>query len=188
MSSTTDSAEKSIKLVPLKCPDCGMLLDPKGERFASCNACGITYQVTRSGLLPVKIRTAKVEGKTLRPFWVFKVNVKITHRDATGSVGSFFGKLTGSDQSAAGDLRVFVPAFKTSSSDLMKLALRLTERQPKYATTDIGEVRDVVLTEDEAKKFIVPVVMGVEVRRKDTLHSISFDVKIQGATLDWVWV
>jgi len=164
-----------------------MLLDPKGEHFASCNACGKSYEVTRKGLKPARIRTAQGQGKTLKPFWVFAVDIKITQRSASGSVGSFLGKLLGSDKDT-GAIRVFVPAYDLRAEDMMNLALAVTERQPKYEVTEMGDVLSVIMTEDDARKFIVPVVMGLEVRRKDTLHSISFDVKIKESSLDWVWI
>ena len=180
------STNKEIKLVPLKCPDCTKLLDKKGEHFATCNACGKTYQVTRAGLKPARIRTAKGQGKTLRPFWVFRVEVRITHRDATGSIGSFFNSLFGSEKSG-GEMRIFIPAYEIRSSEMLDAALRMTERQPKYEAMEMGNAVGVDITEDEAKKYVVPVIMGLEVARKDTLHSIRFEVKLKESSLDWVW-
>lgn len=170
----------------LKCPECEKLLDKKGEHFASCNACGKTYQVTRAGLKPARIRTAKGQGKTLRPFWVFRVEVRITHRDAKGSIGSFFDSFFGSGKSG-GEMRVFVPAYQVSSDEMFDAAIRMTERQPKYDAMDMGNAVGIDITEDEARKYIVPVIMGLEVRRKDTLQSIRFDVKLKESSLDWVW-
>ncbi len=172
--------------MPLKCPDCAKLLDKKGTHFATCNACGKTYQVTRAGLKPARIRTAKGQGKTLRPFWVFRVEVRITHRDASG-IGGFFEKLFGSGK-PDGEMSVFVPAYEISSSDMFDVALGLTERQPRYEAMEMGNAVGIDITEEEAKKYIVPVIMGLEVRRKDTLHSIRFDVKLKESSLDWVWV
>ena len=178
------SPNKGITLVPLKCPDCGVLLDKKGERFARCNACGVTYQVTRRGLTPVKLRTSRQDGQK-KPFWVFRVKVKITHRDATGNIGSLIGKLAG-DSGAEGEIRVFVPAYETGN--IMNTAIAVTQAQPRYDVSEIGDVMGVVLTEDEAKRYLVPVIMGLEVKRKDTLHSIGFDIKVQEVSLDWVQV
>lgn len=180
------STGKEIKLVPLKCPDCEKLLDKKGSHFATCNACGKTYQVTRAGLKPARIRTAKGQGKAMRPFWVFRVNVRITHRDASGSVGSFFASLFGSGASG-GEMMVFIPAYEMEASEIFDVALKMTERQPKYEAMEMGNAIGVDMTEDEAKKYVLPVIMGLEVRRKDTLHSIRFNVKIKESTLDWVW-
>ncbi|MEO0141230.1 MAG: hypothetical protein ABIM88_06780 [candidate division WOR-3 bacterium] len=180
------STSKEIRLVPLRCPDCDKLLDKKGEHFATCNACGKTYQVTRAGIKPTRIRTAKGQGKTLRPFWVFRCDVQITHRDASGSVGSFFEKLLGGG-SGSGEIRVFIPAYHLDSEEMFEVAMRMTERQPKYEAMDMGNAIGIVIPEDEAKRYIVPVVMGLEVRRKDTLHSIRFNVKLKESSLDWVW-
>jgi len=179
--------DKEIRLVPLKCPDCDKLLDKKGRYFASCGACGKIYQVTRAGLKPARIRTAKGQGKILKPFWVFKVDVKITHRDASGSLGSFFEKFFGGG-SSEGEIRVFIPAYEISPSEMLDAALTMTERQPKYEAMEMGNAVGVDITEDEAKKYVVPVIMGLEVRRKDTLHSIRFNVKLKESSLDWVWV
>ncbi|MGB9590843.1 MAG: hypothetical protein ACPL68_08155, partial [Candidatus Hydrothermia bacterium] len=165
------STSKEIKLVPLKCPDCEKLLDKKGRHFATCNACGKTYQVTRAGLKPARIRTAKGQGKTLRPFWVFRVEVRITHRDAIGSASSFLSSLFGSEKSG-GEIRVFVPAYDIRASEMFDTALQITERQPKYEAMEMGNAIGIDITEEEAKKYIVPVIMGLEVRRKDTLCSI----------------
>lgn len=181
------STSKEIKLVPLKCPDCGKLLDKKGKHFATCNACGKTYQVTRAGLKPARIRTAKGQGKTLRPFWVFRVEVRITHRDASGSIGSFFDSLFGSGK-PGGEMRVFIPAYEISPSEMFDVALGVTEHQPKYEAMEMGNAVGIDITDEEAKKYIVSVIMGLEVRRKDTLHSIRFDVKLKESSLDWIWV
>jgi ribosomal protein S27AE len=170
-----------LRLVALKCQKCGSLLnaDTKDVVFY-CGNCDSGFELIneKDELVPVSIDFAIPNKKMTAeiiyyPFWVFEANVKISGRDAAGSITGFIMNIFGKEDKQVG--KFYVPAFETPLENIRKLGLEFTKAQPEFDVLKKGKLKGCSYSSKDAMKFADFIFLSMEAGKSDTLRSISYD-------------
>jgi hypothetical protein len=171
-----------LRLVALKCQKCGSLLnaDTKDVVFYCCN-CDSGFELIneKDELIPVNIDFAipnkKMNSEVVYyPFWVFDANIKISGRDAAGSITGFIMNIFGKEDKTVG--KFYVPAFETSLENVRKFGLEFTKGQPEFDVLKKGRLKGCSYSSKDAMKFADFIFLSMEAGKSDMLRSISYDL------------
>jgi len=171
-----------LRLVALKCQKCGSLLnaDTKDVVFY-CSNCDSGFELIneKDELVPVNIDFAipnkKMNAEVVYyPFWVFDANIKISGRDAAGSITGFIMNIFGKEDKMVG--KFYVPAFETSLENVRKLGLEFTKGQPEFESLKKGKLKGCSYSSKDAMKFADFIFLSMEAGKSDMLRSISYDL------------
>lgn len=169
-----------MKLVLLRCPNCGRALTPENDDVVvACNHCRTPVAIARDGPSRISVRFA-VSGDEIgrqdawHPFWVFSGKVNISRRETQG------GARSGAKDSAAlwgSPRRLYVPAWELSMRIAQEVGSRLVQEQPRFRFVDQPQESRLVaatVTPGDARRLLEFVVLAIEARRRDWLKDLDF--------------
>lgn len=171
-----------LRLVPLKCKKCGSLLNADTRDVVYyCGNCDSGFELIneKDELVPVNIDFAipnkKMDTeKIYLPFWVFDANIKISSRDAAGSITGFIMNIFGAENKSAG--KFYVPAFETSLENIRKLGLEFTKSQPEFDVIKKGKLNGCSCSSKDAEKIADFIFLSIEAGKSDMLKSITYSL------------
>jgi hypothetical protein len=177
----------SLELVPLKCRQCGGLIDGEtNDVVFYCTHCSTGYELVDDDLQKTEVRFVSYNGaaKMYLPFWALNTRVHVKQRvTSSGKVGAFFGKLFGG-QDITGrtvDLRFYVPAFHLDMSRMRALSLKYTEEQPELGELLGEKLTHAVYTKTDAERFARYVFVSIEAEKSDTLKHLDYELTVENA-------
>lgn len=171
-----------LRLVALKCRKCGSLLNADSRDVVFyCGNCDSGFELIneKDELVPLSIDFA-IPNKKMNaelvyyPFWVFDANVKISSRDAAGSITGFIMNIFGKEDKKVGNF--YVPAFETPLENVRKLGLGFTKGQPEFDVLKKGKLKGCTYSSRDAMKFADFIFLSMEAGKSDTIRSISYDL------------
>ena len=168
-----------MKLIMLRCPNCGQELTPGDEDLiVLCAPCGAAIEFTEEGLRPIEIRYAATNATAAewRPWWVFNGQVHLVRRETQSGnqrdeALRFWSQVT----------RFFVPAWELSLQAVREAGLALLQKQPQLqaAPRPTGaRCAAVVVSAADARQLLDYLVVTVEAGRKDWLKDLQFTVEV----------
>jgi len=190
---------RGFELVPLDCPACGAPLAAEATDVVYyCTACRSGFRYDPSvprRLAPVEVAFVASPHRAAEgyaPFWLLPARVEILERDAgaSGVISGLLGFFTGAtDDSPAGDGTFVVPAFPLPIADAVELALRYTLELPGFDELRGERLTGGVCDVDDARKLAEYTLVASEVRKRDTLRNLRYDLSFGPARLLGVpWV
>ncbi|MCE1248283.1 MAG: hypothetical protein LWY06_16705 [Firmicutes bacterium] len=182
---------RSIKLVQLRCPQCGLTPWTFGpDIIYYCADCNKGYELRGETLRDVEVEfrqnPGKVQGaKGNLPFWVFEARLNLMLRETTSAMSSMLSEFTNMLISKSGsfsrktDTIFYVPAFDLPMSDLASLGRRLTVHQPLLEEHSPGEFEKVVLHSDDAVKVADYIFLSTEIEKPDTVVRLKYTLDLK---------
>lgn len=173
-----------MKLIALKCPNCGQPLTPEHDDVVvACVHCHTPVAISVNGPSKMSLTYAlpdrgKVATSQWVPFWVFEGQVNILRRDTQGGSGS---ARKDSERLWAARRSLYVPAWDLSLHMAQEVGSRLIQEQPSFQFVDRPEesrLSSATVTPSEARKLLEFIVLAIEARRRDWLKSLEFDLDI----------
>ncbi|MCP4359794.1 MAG: hypothetical protein GY796_17440 [Chloroflexi bacterium] len=172
-----------MKLLALKCPQCGQRLEPHHNEavVVGCTNCHTAVRLTQTNLteIPVHYATpAKEKVDAWLPFWVFDGRVHIQERQVQGSS-------KGADKDAAKmwgqPRRLYAPAWNIRAGEARSMGGFLTRKQPDLQAVPRPEnalVQEAIITPEDGLKVLDYIVLSMEARRKDMLRDLRFKIEV----------
>ena len=168
-----------MKLIVLRCPNCGQELTPgDDDLIVLCAPCGTAIEFTEEGLRPIEIKYAASAAKSTewRPWWVFTGQVSITRRETQGGnqrdeALRFWSQVT----------RFYIPAWELSLQSVREAGLAQLQKQPQLQAMPRptgARLTPVVVSAIDARQLLDYLVLTVEAGRKDWLKDLQFTVEV----------
>jgi hypothetical protein len=163
----------TLHLINLDCPSCGSAM--RGEGFDTiffCSHCGDAAVLAKGGLETIEssalLPAAGRSPQLWRPAWRLEVEVAVRDRELYG------GRET---PGWVGRRLFYVPAFDLPLEDLSRLVRALSGVEQTAAEVPREPVRGGTLSVEDAMTLVRHVLIGDEVRRSDSLASVTVDLE-----------
>ena len=171
-----------MKLLALRCPECGNSLTPENDDIVvTCARCFTAVQIGDEGLSQMAVfyvRSKSRESVTRwLPFWVFRGTVQISQRETQGGGSQEQEALRFWSQPRA----FYVPAWEMSVPSAQEIGSGLMVRQPdvtRMAQPPPAALAPVTLAPADAVKMLEFIVLAIEADRSDWLKSINFQLDV----------
>jgi hypothetical protein len=173
-----------MKLILLRCPNCGEPLNPANDDvMIPCSNCFTPVAITVNGPQKMTVRYAvpgkrSVSGKRWFPFWVYEGRARILRRETQG--GSRSGRKESEKLWGATRL-LYVPAWELDLHNAQEIGSQLIQEQPEIRFVDQPEKAQLLpatVTPKDAQKLLEFVVLAIEARRRDWLKDLEFDLEV----------
>ena len=176
-----------MKLVALRCPECGQTLAPENDHIVvACERCHTAVHLGDEGLTqtPVHYVVPRSEAQVTGwlPFWVFHGHVHIKRRVTQGGRSA----LTTASSLWGQPRDLYVPAWGLSLSKAQEIGGYLIKRQPAFQPApqpDAVRLTPVTLTTKDALEMLEFIVLAIEARRPDWLKSLDFHLEMDEPAL-----
>lgn len=178
-----------MKLILLRCPNCGEPLNPDNDDVViACSNCHTTVAIAVNGPQKMTVRYAvhgnkPVSGQRWFPFWVFEGRANILRRETQG--GSRSGRKE-SEKLWRSSRRLYVPAWDLDLHNAQEIGSQLIQKQPDIQFVEHPENAQLIsatVTPKDARKILEFVILAIEARRRDWLKDLEFDLEINDPEL-----
>lgn len=171
-----------MKLIALRCPQCGQNLEPTENEVVvvSCHNCYTAVHISQNGLREIEAIYAAPSSNQVDswlPFWVFDGRVNLQRRDSQG-------RSKGADKDAAqmwgAPRRLFAPAWNTKAGQARQIGSSLIQNQPTFQPIEQppgAQMTEAIITPDDALKLLDFIVLTIEAKRKDDLKNINYTIE-----------
>ena len=171
-----------MKLLSLRCPQCGQGLAPKHNEVvvAGCPHCHTAVHISQNGLREIEVLYAAPASDQVAawlPFWVFDGRVRLLRRESQGNS-------RGADKEATamwGRSRyLYIPSWDISAGQARQIGSQLIQQQPAFQTIERPQaalIAEAILTQEDALKLLDFIILTIEARRKDDLSQIDYQIE-----------
>jgi len=179
-----------MKVVPVKCPQCGSPIQSKvRDRVFCCTRCN-TMHIREEGVEKLDVEIGEfpqnAQGERIyMPFWrVYATLVVHSKRVEGGTLYKMTQWLKGASDS--GNLFIFIPATELDNAGFRSLSGRYTSNPPKYSTRlNFGNVTRLptTITRREAGHLADFVVVTMEAEQPGTLQRLNYTLTVNDTKL-----
>ena len=173
-----------MKLILLRCPNCGEGLKPEQDDIIfACDNCHTPVTISQDGARKTKVQfaipgNARNEPQTKwLPFWVFEGQVEIIKRVTQGGRSRDLE----AEKLWRGINRFYVPAWDMQPHIAQNIGTELIHKPPDAELISRPPGAHMVaanVNSDDARKLLEFIVLAIEARRKDWLRDLDFRLNI----------